>query len=167
MFCHCFVSKSENGQGQEMIKTNKQNYQILSFKHDTGFLIEYDEDNNTFQLHQLHVCDEIAKFFMYAYVCINDVILFFGGWSHTIISKSVYKYSIRENKWTIFQNALPSPLSNCVAVLSEEDNHIHIIGGRDSKKTMVSTHMKTNVHIWDHLLLVMINLFILMKNKYI
>ncbi|ETN98298.1 hypothetical protein RFI_39212, partial [Reticulomyxa filosa] len=26
---HCFVSNSENGQGQEMMKTNKQNYQML------------------------------------------------------------------------------------------------------------------------------------------
>ncbi|ETO22685.1 hypothetical protein RFI_14508, partial [Reticulomyxa filosa] len=35
---HCFVSKSENGQVQEMMKTNqkyKQNYQMLLFKEET------------------------------------------------------------------------------------------------------------------------------------
>ncbi|ETO01079.1 hypothetical protein RFI_36361, partial [Reticulomyxa filosa] len=68
IFYHCFVSKSENRQ------KNKQNYQMLLFKQKTGLSIEYDEDNNTFQFHQLPVCDDIATFNHYAYVCINDVI---------------------------------------------------------------------------------------------
>ncbi|ETO35456.1 hypothetical protein RFI_01606 [Reticulomyxa filosa] len=81
-------------------------------------------------------------------MCINDVILFFGGISD-VVSKSVHKYSIRENKWMTFQNTLPSPLWNCVAILNEEDNDIHIIGGLDDKNIKVSTHMKTKVRVWD------------------
>ncbi|ETO15239.1 hypothetical protein RFI_22125 [Reticulomyxa filosa] len=153
---HCFVSNSENGQGQQMMKINqeinKQNYQMLLFCNNTGLSIEYDEDNNTFQFHQLPVCDDIAPFNCYAYVCINDVILFFGGCSwdeiyFVVVSKSAHKYSIRENKWITFQNALPNPLHYCVAILSEENNHIHIIGGS------YETHRKTKVRIWDPLLL--------------
>ncbi|ETO08018.1 hypothetical protein RFI_29374 [Reticulomyxa filosa] len=164
---HCFVSNSENGQGQEMMKTNKQNYQMLLFKETTGLSIEYDEDNNTFQFHQLPVCDDIAPFYRYAYVCINDIVLFFGGcnWSYSVISKSVHKYSIRENRWMTFKNTLLSPLYNRVAVLSEEDNYIHIIGGENDKHESVTAHMKTKVREWDPSQLVIIYLFILMKHK--
>ncbi|ETO34273.1 hypothetical protein RFI_02821 [Reticulomyxa filosa] len=140
---------------KKMMKTNpknKQSYQMLLFCKKTGLSIEYNEDNNAFQFHQLHVCDDIAPFNRYAYVRINDIILFFGGYwndSKLIVSKSVYKYSIRENKWTTFQNTLPSPLYECVAILREDDNYIHIIGGRDDKNAIVSTHMKTAVRVWD------------------
>ncbi|ETO32133.1 hypothetical protein RFI_04986 [Reticulomyxa filosa] len=155
---HCFVSNSENGQGQEIMKTNeeknKQNYQMLLFCFNTGLSIEYDEDNNIFQFYKLSVCDDIAPFYKYAYVCINDVIFFFGGWNgkfndKRIISKSVYKYSIRENKWMIFQDVLPSLLYNCTAILNEEDNDIHIIGGVDSRTEPISTHIKTKVSQWN------------------
>ncbi|ETO07104.1 hypothetical protein RFI_30288 [Reticulomyxa filosa] len=102
---HCFVSNSVDGQGQEIMKTNKeknkQNNKMLLFREDTGLSIEYDENNNIFQFHLLPVCDDIAQFYSYAYVCINDIVLFFGGWDgtfdNTVISKSVHKYSIREN----------------------------------------------------------------------
>ncbi|ETO25083.1 hypothetical protein RFI_12059 [Reticulomyxa filosa] len=151
-FYHCFVSKLENVQEQEMMKTNKQNYQMLLFCDRAGLSIEYDEDNNIFQFHQLPVCDNIASLFAYAYVCINDVILFFGGWNinNITVSKLVHKYSIRENKWITFENTLPSPLNDCVALLDEEDNNIHIIGGKNDKWTTVSTHMKTKMRIWDY-----------------
>ncbi|ETN97783.1 hypothetical protein RFI_39743 [Reticulomyxa filosa] len=165
---HCFVSKSENGQVQEMTKTNKKNkknYQMLLFKQDTGLSIKYDEDDNTFQFQKLPICDDIAPFNQYAYVCINDVILFFGGYGNGVVSKSVYKYSIRENEWMTFQNTLPGPLCDCVAILSEEDNDIHIIGGANDKDIEVSIHMKTKVRAWDPSQLVMICLFILMNTN--
>ncbi|ETO11009.1 hypothetical protein RFI_26367, partial [Reticulomyxa filosa] len=151
LYFHCFVSNSENGQGQEMTGKNKQKYQMLLFKYATGLLIEYDEDNNTFQCHQLPVCENVALSYKYAYVFINDFVLFFGGWNMNTssVSKSLHKYSIRENKWTTFENTLPSPLRDCVAILSEEDNHIHIIGGNNDKGITVLTHMKTKVHICD------------------
>ncbi|ETO34687.1 hypothetical protein RFI_02402 [Reticulomyxa filosa] len=161
---HCLVS--ENGQVQEMMKTNgeknKQNYRVLLFCKNEGLSIEYDEDNNAFQFHELPVCDSTAPFYKYAYVCINDIVLFFGGWnnSNAVVSKSVHMYSIRENKWMTFQNTLISPLRDCVAVLIEGENHIQIIGGSNDKRTLVSTHMKTKVRVWDPSQLVMICLFI-------
>ncbi|ETO34285.1 hypothetical protein RFI_02809 [Reticulomyxa filosa] len=132
-------------------KNNKQNYQMLLFSFNIGLSIEYDEDNNTFRFHPLTVCKDIAPFYQYACVCINDIILFFGGYGYKngdyTFSKSVYKYSIQTKKWMSFQNTLPSPLCHCVAILSENDNHVHIIGGREN--IILSTHMKTKVRIWD------------------
>ncbi|ETO06150.1 hypothetical protein RFI_31246 [Reticulomyxa filosa] len=163
IWLHCFVLNSENG--QEVMKINKQNCQMLLFCKNTGLSIKYNEDNNTFQFHQLPICDDIAPFSRYAYICIYDVILFFGGWNvkfgtNTVVSKLVHKYSIREDKWTTFKNTLPSPLYNCVAILSEKDNHIHIIGGLNDKHASVVTHIKDNVRVWDPSLLVMICSFI-------
>ncbi|ETO17187.1 hypothetical protein RFI_20143 [Reticulomyxa filosa] len=162
---HCFVSNSENGQAQEMMKTNKQkkkqNYQMLLFCFDAGLSIEYDEDNKTFQFYQLHVCDNMERFYAYAHVCVNDIILFFSGWNGAdAVSKSVHEYSIREKKWKTFQYSLPNPLFDCTAILNEEDNRIHIIGGKDDKGITLSTHMRTRVREWDPSLFVMIYLFL-------
>ncbi|ETO28368.1 hypothetical protein RFI_08764 [Reticulomyxa filosa] len=119
------ILKWTSTRNEENKSKNKQYYQMLLFCEKTGLLIEYDEDNNTFQFHQLPVCKSIAPFNAYAYVCINDIILFFGGhgwdFDNDIVSKSVDK--------------------DCVAIWSEEDNDIHIIG--------VLTHMKTKVRVWD------------------
>ncbi|ETO24845.1 hypothetical protein RFI_12311 [Reticulomyxa filosa] len=160
IYYHCFV------QGQEIIKTNeeknKQNHQMLLFDRKIGLSIEYDEDNNTFQFHKLSVCSDITSFngYGYGYVCINDVILFFGGCHSSTCSKSVYMYSIQEDKWTKFKKTLPSPLYNCVAILSEEENYIHIIGGQHNSYSEVSTHTKTKVRVWYASQLVIICLFI-------
>ncbi|ETN99899.1 hypothetical protein RFI_37568, partial [Reticulomyxa filosa] len=147
----------------------KQNYQMLLFKDNTGLSIEYDEDNNTLQFHQLHVCHDIAPFYAYACVCINNIILFFGGYGYKndryIYSKSVHKYSIRENKWMTFKNTLPNPLRSCIAILSEDNNYIHIIGGNNNKNAAISIHMKTKVRELDPSQLVMIYLFIPIKHK--
>ncbi|ETO11819.1 hypothetical protein RFI_25558 [Reticulomyxa filosa] len=124
---------------------------MFLFCRNTGLLIEYDKNINIFQFHQRSVCRSIAPLFKYAYVCVNDAILFFGGFHYPNASKAVHKYSIRENKWMAFENALPSPLYYCVAILNEENNHIHIIGGKDDKMTTVSTHMETKVYLWDPL----------------
>ncbi|ETO06658.1 hypothetical protein RFI_30735, partial [Reticulomyxa filosa] len=88
---------------------------MILFCEKTGLSIDYDEDDNTFQFCKLPVCDDIAPFFRYAYVFVNDTILFFGGWNgkfgdKKIASKAVHKYSIRKNKWKIFQNTLLRPL---------------------------------------------------------
>ncbi|ETO01947.1 hypothetical protein RFI_35493 [Reticulomyxa filosa] len=86
----------------------------------------------------------------YAYIYINDIILFFGGWNGNMakgVSKLVHKYSIQENKWITFQNTLPNPLSNCIAILNEENMYVYIIGGTNGKEHM-STHMNTKVNEW-------------------
>ncbi|ETO35242.1 hypothetical protein RFI_01820 [Reticulomyxa filosa] len=153
---HCFVSNSENGQVQEIVKTNEEKnkhiYQMLLFCFETGLSIEYDEDNNTFQFNELPVCNDIESFFRYAYVCVNDKIFFFGGIGNFVYSKSVHVYSIRESKWITFQNTLPSPLFGCVAIFSEEDNDIHIIGGRDDKETTSKNEIKLIVQYWTRTL---------------
>ncbi|ETO33124.1 hypothetical protein RFI_03983 [Reticulomyxa filosa] len=152
---NCFVSKSENG--QEMMRTNKEKnnkiYEMLLFCKNTGLSIEYDEDNNTFKSYPISVCDDIAPFYHYAYARINDIILFFGGWSDIkrFASKSVYKYSIQEKKWMAFQNALPSALYNCIAIPNEENTYIHIIGGGYDENSALAIHMKTKVRVWDPL----------------
>ncbi|ETO17185.1 hypothetical protein RFI_20145 [Reticulomyxa filosa] len=121
---------------------------LLSCK-DTVLSIEYDEDNNNFQFYQLPVCDDIASFNCCAYVYINDAILFFGGWNGTdVCSKLVYKYSIRESKWMIFKNTLPSALYHRFAILNEEDNIIHIIGGQDDKYTISQNEIKFINQYW-------------------
>ncbi|ETO04475.1 hypothetical protein RFI_32923 [Reticulomyxa filosa] len=145
---HCFVSKPANGQVQEMMKTNqknKQNYQMLLFCKKTGLSIEYDEDNNTFQFQKLPFVIIFHHSFI-MYMCVS-------------MMQSLHKYSIRENKWMTFKNTSPSPLYDCVAILNEEDNYIHIIGGLNDKNKRVSTHMKTKVRVWDPSQLVMICLF--------
>ncbi|ETO05822.1 hypothetical protein RFI_31573 [Reticulomyxa filosa] len=131
-------------------KKNKQNYQMLLFCKETGLSIEYDEDNNTFQFQELLVCHDIAPFYSYAYVRINDIILFFGGLDFFAVSKAVH-----------------IPLRNCVAILTEENNDVHIIGGVKDKDIKISTHMKTKVRIWDPSQLVIICLFSKNEIKFI
>ncbi|ETO00812.1 hypothetical protein RFI_36629, partial [Reticulomyxa filosa] len=154
---HCFVLKPENEQEQETIKSNeeknkKEISEMLLFCFKTGLSIEYDEDDNTFQVYQLPVCDHIAPLYAYAYVCINNIILFFGGCGckddDLVASKSMHKYSIREYKWMTFQNILPSPFHSCVAIFNEDNTYVHIIGGKNDKKISTSTHMKTQVSKW-------------------
>ncbi|ETO33296.1 hypothetical protein RFI_03810, partial [Reticulomyxa filosa] len=65
-----------------------------------------------------------------------------------IISSGVFKYSIRENEWTICYNTLPSPLGSCFAVLNEDNTYVHIIGGCNEEMDPVSTHMKIQVNEW-------------------
>ncbi|ETO32429.1 hypothetical protein RFI_04690 [Reticulomyxa filosa] len=146
----------ENRQEQEMVKTNeekntKRNYEMLLFCENAGLLIEYNEDDNIFQFHRLPVRGNIVAFNNYAYVCINDIILFFGG-SHyrfdCVISNLVHKYSIKK-KWMTFRNTLPSPLFHSVAILSEDNTNIHTIGGSDYNNIALSTNIKTKVRIWD------------------
>ncbi|ETO10980.1 hypothetical protein RFI_26396 [Reticulomyxa filosa] len=144
---HCFVLVSENEQ-----ETMKKNYGMLLFSRTKGLLILYDEDDDTFQFRKASVCADISQFSYYAYVLINDIILFFGGLNNNNgdLSKSVYKYSIQEDEWTTFQDILPSTLHNGVAILSEDESDIHIIGGQHDLHNAVSTHMKTKVRIWDN-----------------
>ncbi|ETO19228.1 WD-40 repeat protein [Reticulomyxa filosa] len=155
---HCFVSKSENG--QKMTKTNEEknkgkkklNNEMVLFCEKTGLSIIYDEDSNTFQFYKLRVCKDISSFNQYAYVFINDAILFFGGYGWEdgkyIASKAVCKYSIQENTWITFEHTLPIPLYDCFGILNEDNNYIHIIGGRNDRIISISTNMKTKVNVW-------------------
>ncbi|ETO16592.1 hypothetical protein RFI_20747 [Reticulomyxa filosa] len=145
---HCFILKSEHGQ---MKTNNKRSYEMLLFDQKTGLSIEYDEDNNNFQFRHIPVCKDAAPFNRYAYVCINDAILFFDGQSwkgnKSVASKTLHKYSIQKKTWSTFKHILPISLQNCFGILNEDNTHIHIIGGSNGKDA-VSTHMKIKVREW-------------------
>ncbi|ETO05853.1 WD repeat-containing protein [Reticulomyxa filosa] len=141
---HCFVSKSENE--QEIMKMNeekkkKNNNEMLLFCKKTGLSIEYNEDKNIFQFFKLPV------------LCINGIILFFGGWNGSlgdkyVVSKTIYKYLIQEYTWIKYTLTLPIPLHNCFGILNEDNTYIHVIGGNQSENTTVSMHMKTKLNLW-------------------
>ncbi|ETO04957.1 hypothetical protein RFI_32439 [Reticulomyxa filosa] len=56
----------------------------------------------------------------------------------------------------LLSNMLALTKIGFVAILSEEHDYIHIIGGKDDKEATVSAHMKTKVCVWDPSQLVMI-----------
>ncbi|ETO22686.1 hypothetical protein RFI_14507 [Reticulomyxa filosa] len=144
---HCFVAKKENDLSIAQTDENKKIHTMMLFYADTGLVIEYDENNNIFQFHNVRVCTSIRQISAYTYVVINDSILFFGGeeYYHNIPSKNVYKYSMTENKWIKYKQTLPFMLSNCVAVLNGDNTYVHIIGRKDDSKTI---HLKTKVSEW-------------------
>ncbi|ETO20419.1 hypothetical protein RFI_16797 [Reticulomyxa filosa] len=123
--------------------------EMMLFCDKTGLLIKYNEDNNIFKFTNLRICTTLRLSASYGYICVNNCILFFGGNndSENLASKEVYKYSIRDDTWMKFEQNLPNPLTDCVAILSGDGKDVHIIGGYDGKKTE-STHMKTNVKEW-------------------
>ncbi|ETO35139.1 hypothetical protein RFI_01933 [Reticulomyxa filosa] len=139
---HCFVSKSANR--QKVTKTNEEkneskkklNNEMLLFCEKTGLSITYDEDSNTFQYYKLGICKNISSFSQYAYVFINDAILFFGGYGH----KAVHGLHL---------NILcPCDCMVVLEILSEDNNYIHIIGGCNDKIISISANMKTKVDVW-------------------
>ncbi|ETO27770.1 WD-40 repeat-containing protein, partial [Reticulomyxa filosa] len=136
IFFHCFLLKAQN--------------EIVLFCKKSGLSMKYDEFSNTFQFHNLRVRAEFARFNNYACVCVNDFILFFGGYGGYDfgVAKVVYKYSIKENKWIAFERTLPNPLRDCVAILNEDHTFVHILGGKDLQHHGVATHMKTKVDEW-------------------
>ncbi|ETO05897.1 WD repeat-containing protein [Reticulomyxa filosa] len=140
---HCFVLKQEK----------QNNNKMILFYKKTGLSIKYNEDHNSFQFNKLSVCKNFESLYDYSYVCINDIILFFGGYSlkgnKHIISKAVYKYSIQSNTWTTFEFTLPIILYNSFGILNEDNTYIHIIGGSDDKENAALTHVKTKVCTWD------------------
>ncbi|ETO13845.1 hypothetical protein RFI_23522 [Reticulomyxa filosa] len=82
----------------------------------------------------------------YAYICIDNFILFFSGEGDDGTSKEVHKYSMVENKWMRYEQTLPILMRPCVAVLSESKEFIHILGV--STEDEASVHMKTEMKRW-------------------
>ncbi|ETO24226.1 hypothetical protein RFI_12931 [Reticulomyxa filosa] len=127
---------------------------IEVFDFDTFQLIHfaYLPTNYNFSIHY-HFCTAIRPFKHYACVYINDVILFFGGLSqhlrpNNFAINDIFRYSIREDRWTKFERTLPLALCDCVGILNEDNKSVHIIGGSDVDKGIVLAHMKTNVQEW-------------------
>ncbi|ETO08609.1 hypothetical protein RFI_28779, partial [Reticulomyxa filosa] len=145
--CHCFIIKTENN--LSIIKTKKKKHELMFFSQSNGLSIEYDEENNIFQFHKVRVCTSIKSFVFYGYVYINDVILFFGGHDNAEVgaTREIHKYSTTQNKWTKSEHILPIALSDYVALLSEDNVYIHILGENDGKKD-TGTYMKTRLTEW-------------------
>ncbi|ETO28780.1 hypothetical protein RFI_08346 [Reticulomyxa filosa] len=148
---HCFVLKTEDALTIPM-KTNvsKKMVEMLLFCKAIGLSIEYDEDKRIFKFNPLRVCSTIRPFYSYAYACVNDIVLFFGGYGGADIgvSNTMYKYSMSENKWTQFEQTLPIPLHGCVGIFNSDHTCVHIIGGIDDKKDITAAHAKINVNSW-------------------
>ncbi|ETO30742.1 hypothetical protein RFI_06379, partial [Reticulomyxa filosa] len=145
---HCFVLRP--AYGMATVQTNKKKTGMMLFCEKTGFAIEYDEDNNTFEFNKTRVWSTIREFNCYAYVHIDDALLFFGGLDYRSngSSKVIHKYLMNENRWTKFEQILPIPLKKGVAVLSGDNTYVHILGGKDGKFDTISTHLKTEVKEW-------------------
>ncbi|ETO19806.1 hypothetical protein RFI_17423, partial [Reticulomyxa filosa] len=116
---HCFVKKKQNSN------------EMIFFYGNSGLSIGYDEDSNTFQFRNLRVCSSMRYITNYAYVYINDIILFFGGRNANQLdtSKIVHKYSITENTWLKFENTLTSPLVDACAISSQNSTMIYMFEG--------------------------------------
>ncbi|ETO01707.1 hypothetical protein RFI_35729 [Reticulomyxa filosa] len=121
---------------------------MLLFCNKTGLFISYDESNNTFQFHSIRVCSTIRPFCSYAYVAINNVILFFGGDDSRLhSSKLVHKYSITENKWRQFEQTASISMTDCFGVPNEDNTYVHIVGGY-SGLLSIKLHLRTKVKEW-------------------
>ncbi|ETO24099.1 hypothetical protein RFI_13060 [Reticulomyxa filosa] len=138
---HCFVTTASNG--QEHTKSNK----MLLFCEHTGLSIDYDEECDIFEIDKVRVCSAIRPFNRYAYVCVGDVILFFGGWSTASVSKETFKYSMKEDKWTKCDCIFPHDLKYSVAVVDADNTYVHIIGGFDGNRDS-NMHMRANIETW-------------------
>ncbi|ETO14411.1 G-protein beta WD-40 repeats containing protein [Reticulomyxa filosa] len=140
---HCFVSITDPN-------ANSRKTEMILFCEDVGFAIEYDENNNTFQFQTLRVCSMLRPFLAYAYVVVDDAIVFFGGLHQKKVewdlSKDIYRYSIRRNTWKKFEWSLPLPLGSSFAVANKEHQCIHILGGCDTNQNVLFLHLKIDFH---------------------
>ncbi|ETO35854.1 hypothetical protein RFI_01209, partial [Reticulomyxa filosa] len=148
---HCFISKAGNDLTTgTRINENKKKNEMVLVCWKTGLTIEYYEDSNFFVISKLRVCSTIRLFYAYAHVCVNDVILFFGGFggADVAVLNAVHIYSMIEKQWIKFEYTLPTPLYGCVGLLSEDKKYFHILGGRSDENKVVSRHIKTKVDDW-------------------
>ncbi|ETO15227.1 hypothetical protein RFI_22137 [Reticulomyxa filosa] len=139
MYSLCFETVNE--------LKNEQIYQMIIFSFDKIIFITYNEKDNTIIYNHVPVRQSIIEFHDYTYIHLNNYILFFGGYNLNHL-RLVHIYSIQQNIFNIFEETLPTALSDGVAVLSE-DNDIHIIGGIDQEHNELVSHIKTKLRLWD------------------
>ncbi|ETO04569.1 WD-40 repeat-containing protein, partial [Reticulomyxa filosa] len=131
---------------------------MLLFCYETILSILYNENDNKFEFHKIRILSNITSISYYAYVHIDDFVLFFGGWNGILdnfgpdhdlipnenISNKIYKYTISEERCVTLDQALPIPLSCCVATLNEDNQSVHISGGYYDN-ALVSAHIKMKI----------------------
>ncbi|ETO07696.1 hypothetical protein RFI_29695 [Reticulomyxa filosa] len=154
---HCFVSTAAHQyqyqyQHQHQQQQKYFNNEMVLFCKKTGLAIDFEEHKHTFQFCNLPICETIAPYHHYSYVCVNDVILFFRAWEgelgssdSTIATKFVHKFSLAKRKWTYFSCSLSLPLTECAGVLTADNTFVHVLGGRDGPN-MVLTHVRVSVN---------------------
>ncbi|ETO23821.1 WD-40 repeat-containing protein [Reticulomyxa filosa] len=131
---HCFVSKSKD-----------QKSTMILFSEKTGLSIEYNENNNTFSYEKLLTCIAYKQYNRYAYVSIDDFIFFFGGWNEkSHFSNGIYKFSLKDKKWTKLERILSVSLRDCTGVINGDGTHVHIIGGSNGLAA-TSTHLRIKI----------------------
>ncbi|ETO08027.1 G-protein beta WD-40 repeats containing protein [Reticulomyxa filosa] len=124
-------------------------HEMILFCEKTGLSIDYDEKTNRFQFYTLYISTTMKEFKNYAYICTDDAILFFGGSNgdYDSASKNIHKFSLIEKEWIKFEQTLPFPLSDAVAIRAEDNSYIHILG-MDSGTGKAITHVRTNKEEW-------------------
>ncbi|ETN99879.1 hypothetical protein RFI_37588, partial [Reticulomyxa filosa] len=128
--------------------TNDKQHEMLLFTFNTGLLIRYNEDDNTFQFCNIRICTTLRPLYSYAYIHVDDDILLFGRDDrHELRSKDVHKYSIKDNIWLRFEQTLPLPLTDAAAIITQDSECVHIIGGYKGEQD-VTIHMKTKMEDW-------------------
>ncbi|ETO03187.1 hypothetical protein RFI_34223, partial [Reticulomyxa filosa] len=136
---HCFVPLTINN--EKVI-----NHFILFCK-NTGLLIKYDEQNKIFNYEKLPICPALSDVTSYSFVHLYDFIFLFGG-KNTIRQeriKKIYKYSMKEKTWNECKLTLPMEISASLAILSDDNTNVHVIGGRNIKDEKEKMHVSVNV----------------------
>ncbi|ETO08836.1 hypothetical protein RFI_28551 [Reticulomyxa filosa] len=141
--CKYLESKPEKPFAAEILPPIKnKKSKMLLFYENTGLSIEYDEDNKLFQFDNLRVCSTIRSLSLYGHVHINGIILFFGGKDEfNRMNSNIHKYIIDEDKWIKCEQLYLNSLYGCTAILNEDHEYVHIVGGG-------KTHFKTKTKDW-------------------
>ncbi|ETO30917.1 hypothetical protein RFI_06200, partial [Reticulomyxa filosa] len=125
---------------QCFLSADKHCNHMLLFSKSKGLSIEYDEQRNIFQFHEMRVCAAMRSLCSFGHVYINGCILFFGG-------EDGFNYSMKDNKWTISVQNWPTALRGCITVLNDDNTFMHILGQSD-ENYRISIHLKTKIDEW-------------------
>ncbi|ETO29548.1 hypothetical protein RFI_07569 [Reticulomyxa filosa] len=99
-----------NGDATIFVKGSQE---MLVFTQDNGASIQYDE----------------VKKEQYCFLCIQDVVIVFGGYhSNFIATDHIHLYFINTLTWKKCPYSLPWPMFGGFAILSPDQNWVHIIG---------------------------------------
>ncbi|ETO00852.1 hypothetical protein RFI_36588 [Reticulomyxa filosa] len=105
---------------------------MILFHKSTVVKIKYYEDNNKILYRKLNVCDDIAHFCSYAYVCVNSLILNIhiigGNNGKKVVAKHI---TATINQWSIedemkVKKIMKLNLNNCCYDKHKENNNFFI-----------------------------------------
>ena len=108
-------------------------------------LIRYDEINKEFSYEIFSFQSSFKKYNNYAYACWNHRQIFiFGGYDNNMKKPvdRIWMLDIKEKEkiWKECEFKMPFAIRGAVAVVSESDSSIHVIGGDNDKGENLSTH---------------------------